>query len=107
MLYLVRATDFTDEQALQRRLAARAEHIAYSDAASNHIVLAVALQHPTQGHMNGSLLLTRFENEAQCRAWLANDPYQLQHVWETLHVQPAAVGPSFQHLFPAVYPSAV
>jgi uncharacterized protein len=107
MLYLVHATDFTDEQALQRRLAARAEHMAYSNAHPKHVILAVALQHPTQGHMNGSLLLATFASEARCRDWLANDPYQLQQVWETIHVQPAAVGPSFQHLFPAVYPPAV
>ncbi len=100
MQFLVIGRDGTDPEALNRRQAARPEHITLGDryrAEGKHL-LAVAMLN-AEGKMAGSVLLVDFANRAELDAWLAEEPYVLGKVWETIEVTPCQVGPSFQYLF--------
>lgn len=104
MLFAVIAQDYKDDDALNRRLKARPDHVAYSDAKRENLLLGMALQN-SEGQMNGSLLITDFPNEAACRAWVADDPYWAAKVWENVDIRPFQVGPSFQASYEALLAS--
>ncbi|GAA4447978.1 YciI family protein [Nibrella saemangeumensis] len=89
MQYVVHAYDYTDEQALDRRMSARPSHL---DAvrklkADGHFITGGALL-DDDGRMIGSMVLVDFESEEQLQQWLQNDPYVTGRVWETINVNP-------------------
>ena len=47
------------------------------------------------GSMIGSSLIVDFSDEKALEAWLEEEPYVLQNVWEEVYIVPCAVGPSF------------
>ncbi|GAB3903850.1 YciI family protein [Mucilaginibacter boryungensis] len=90
--YLITAYDFTDAEALNRRMAVRPHHL---DAArelkfQDHFILGGAILND-EGHMIGSTMIMQFENEEQLEAWKQNEPYITQGVWETVDVKPFKV----------------
>lgn len=89
MRYIVHAYDFTDEQAQERRLAARPQHFerARQLKEEGHFVLGGALL-SSQGTMMGSLLLVEFDNENDLQLWLDTEPYVVGRVWEKIDVKP-------------------
>ena len=89
MLYVLHAYDYTDPQALERRLAARPHHFdrARQLKADGHFVMGGALLSP-EGTMIGSLMVVDFENEEVLRQWLDTDPYITGNVWEKIDVKP-------------------
>lgn len=90
--YLISALDFTDEQALERRMIARPDHLnmmANLKASGCYILGGAVLN--KDGQMVGSTIIVQFENDQQLSAWLAEEPYLLQKVWEKVEVKPFKV----------------
>ncbi len=98
MQYLVTAYDDTDENALDRRMAARKDHLALGDEMSQagQLHFAAAIM-DADGKMIGSSLVVEFSSRAEVDEWLAVEPYVAQHVWKEIEIQPCRVSPSFAH----------
>ncbi len=99
MQFLVIAHDGTDKDALSRRMAARADHIALSEEAikrGEQYVGAALLNE--DGHMCGSVMIVDFPSRAELDAWLEREPYVTGKVWQNIDVQPCKIGPSFEGL---------
>ncbi|KAA3436858.1 hypothetical protein FOA19_21010 [Rufibacter hautae] len=90
--YLITAFDYTDAQALDRRLATRPDHLEMVTKlkASGNFVLGGAMLSPEE-KMIGSTLVVEFENEAALQAYLDQEPYLLQKVWEKVDIKPFRV----------------
>jgi uncharacterized protein YciI len=90
--YLITAYDFTDTDALNRRMAIRPLHL---DAArqlreTGNFVLGGAMLND-EGKMIGSVMVLQFETEEQLAAWKQDEPYITQKVWETVDIKPFKV----------------
>ncbi|MBC7892285.1 MAG: hypothetical protein H7Y12_08740 [Sphingobacteriaceae bacterium] len=84
MQFLLRAHDFTDEQALERRMAARPFHFetARKLKSDGHFVIGGAVLNDA-GQMIGSMMVVDFPNETALQTWLQADPYVTQGVWDS------------------------
>jgi uncharacterized protein len=96
MQFLVIAYDGTDEKALERRLAVRADHIALGDKMrdANKMLYGAAILDEAE-KMIGSMLLCQFESRQELDRWLEKEPYVTGNVWQKIEIQPCKVGPSF------------
>ncbi len=87
--YLVTGYDYTDEGALDRRMAARPHHLdnakKYKES-GNYITGAAILD--DAGKMIGSVMMLQFETEEELEAWKMGEPYITQKVFETVDVKP-------------------
>lgn len=90
--YLITAYDFTDAEALKRRMDVRPHHLDGARALkeSGNFLLAGALLND-EGKMIGSTMVLQFESEEQLEAWKQNEPYVTMGVWETVDVKPIKV----------------
>ena len=89
MHYQSTAFDGTDEQAIERRMAARPAHLAEASVlneAGNIIAGGAILD--DDGNMIGSTLYVDFETPEELDAWLVNDPYVKESVWEDINIMP-------------------
>ena len=89
MLYVVHAYDYTDSEALTRRMAVRPDHLegVKTLKANNNYVIGGALLNP-EGQMVGSMMVVDFETEETMQNWLQNDPYVTGRVWAKIDVKP-------------------
>lgn len=72
MAFVITCTDKPDHRDL--RAATRDAHLAYLDGFADSIIVAgPSLDH--EGQPNGSILVMRFDEEAQAEAFCAGDPY--------------------------------
>lgn len=96
MQFMLIGHDGADEGALDRRLAARAAHIALGDklVAEGHMLFGTALL-SEDDKMIGSMLVLDYPSRAELDDWLAIEPYAVQGVWEKIAITPVRVGPSF------------
>jgi uncharacterized protein YciI len=96
MQYLVLGHDGEDDQALERRLAVRDQHLAYADEmkASGNLLYGAAVLDDTD-RMIGSMMVLEFPGRAELEAWLAKEPYVNGNVWQDITIQPCKVGPAF------------
>ena len=96
MQYIVIARDYTDNDALSRRMKAREDHIALGDkmVADGKALYGVAL-FDDDGNMNGSVYIVDFQTREELDNWLKVEPYVVGRVWEKIEVIPCKVGPSF------------
>ncbi len=95
MHFIVIARDFKDEKALERRMAARTEHLKNADKlrVEGKLVYAAALLNE-EGKMAGSVMAVNFDSEAELNeTWIKNEPYVLGKVWETVEINKAAQAP--------------
>ena len=85
MQYLVIAYDYDD--ALERRLKVRDEHLKSTKEliSKGNIINAGALIEDDK--MVGSTLFVDFENEEELDAWLENEPYVKEKVWNYEEIQ--------------------
>jgi len=87
--FLIVARDGTDAGAHARRMAARAAHFDYIrpfvEAGRLSAGGAILDDH---GAMVGSALIVDFPDRDAFDAWLANDPYVVQKVWQRIEVTP-------------------
>jgi len=99
MQFLLIAHDGDDDDALNRRLQAREQHIALGDemVANGSMLYGGALL-DEQDKMIGSVLVLDFPTRQELDAWLKIEPYVLGDVWRRIDVQPFRVGPSFTGL---------
>ncbi len=89
MLFALHAYDYTDEEALERRLKVRSAHFdkARELKEAGHFVLGGALLSPTD-QMIGSLMVLDFATESDLQDWLRTDPYVVGRVWEKIDIKP-------------------
>ena len=87
MHLLITAYDGTDDEALDRRMAARDNHLARGKTFSNsgNILKGGAILSDT-GTMIGSILLVDFENKAEVDKWIEADPYVAGNVWKEVTI---------------------
>ncbi|MEO8887149.1 MAG: YciI family protein [Mucilaginibacter sp.] len=87
--YLVTGYDYTDEGALERRMAVRPHHLDNAKLykqKGNYITGGAILD--DSGKMIGSAMVLQFENEDELEAWKKGEPYISQKIWETVDVKP-------------------
>ena len=90
--YFITAYDFTDPEALNRRMAVRASHLegVKKLKESGNFLIGGAILSP-EGKMIGSSLFVQFENEDELQLWLQEDPYVTQKVWDKIEIKPFRV----------------
>ena len=87
MQYVVTAHDYQDSQAIDRRLAMRDEHfVGIKKMIENGTFLSGGAILDDSGKMIGSTVHVQFNTRAELDDWIANDPYTLGKVWETVAV---------------------
>ena len=88
MQFLVTAHDFKDDEAINRRQAARTEHLAGATKLmqDNILLSAGALLDDTE-KMIGSTLLYDIDSKAELIKILDADPYISAKVWESYIIQ--------------------
>ncbi|WP_345955709.1 YciI family protein [Mucilaginibacter sp. PAMB04168] len=87
--YVLTAYDFTDANALKRRMDVRPHHLdKVKELKENGNYIAGGAILNDEGHMIGSVMMVQFENDEQMETWQNNDPYVTGKVWETIDVKP-------------------
>ena len=97
MQFVVVGLDGTDDQAMDRRLAVRADHIALGDELfkSGNMWYGAALW-DDNGQMKGSMLLMDFPSEKELQEWLDIEPYVTGDVWRSIEIHKANVRDPWQ-----------
>ena len=88
MQFLIKALD--GENMLERRMAVRPRHLEGMAKLGRHIVVAGGILDEA-GRPKGSVLVLEFPDRADLDAYLKQEPYVLEHVWETIEVEPMNV----------------
>ncbi len=97
MHFVVIAYDGTDEQALERRMAVRPEHLKQAEKwhENGRWLYACGIEND-KGDLIGSMIVCDFPSKTELQQeWLDNEPYVLGKVWERIDVHPARVPPYF------------
>lgn len=96
MQFLVIGYDGKDKNALKRRLAVRAEHIALGNKLKKqgNILYGVAILNKNK-KMIGSIYICNFPSRKKLNKWLEKEPYIIGNVWKKIEIKPCQVGPSF------------
>lgn len=97
MQFLVLGYDGKDDEALNRRMAVRQDHIALGDEmmVSGNALYGVAMLND-EGKMVGSMYVVDFPSRKELDKWLEREPYVVGKVWERIEVIPCAIGSSFK-----------
>ncbi|WFF41744.1 hypothetical protein EVC62_09665 [Salinicola endophyticus] len=86
--YAVVAHDYTDDDALDRRLANREAHLAgIRELARQGKFLSGGAFLDENGKMIGSNAHFQFEDRAALDAWLETEPYLTGRVWEHIEIR--------------------
>jgi uncharacterized protein YciI len=95
MQFMVLGYDGKDDDALDRRLAVREQHLAVGDrlAAEGTLLFAAAIL-DANATMIGSMLVLEFPSRVELKAWLDIEPYVTGDVWRELEISPVRVGRS-------------
>lgn len=99
MQYLVIAYDGTDDKALERRMAAREEHlksIAKRMKAKEHLYGAALVD--DTGKMVGSVMIVDYPTREALDEWLKVEPYVVGNVWKKIDIKPVKVPDIFMEL---------
>jgi len=96
MQFIVIAYDHKDVKAIERRLAARADHVALGDKMRDEgkLLYAVAILND-QDQMIGSVMILDLPSRKDLNEWLSIEPYVKGQVWDEIDIRPCRVGPSF------------
>ena len=87
--FLMLAYDGTDQDAAERRRAARAAHFdGIRPMVERGELRAAGAILDDAGRMVGSAVFAEFPTRAELDAWLARDPYVTQRVWQNIEVRP-------------------
>jgi uncharacterized protein len=95
MQFMVLGYDGKDDDALDRRLAVREQHLAVGDrlAADGTLLFAAAILDANET-MIGSMLILDFPSRVELDAWLDVEPYVTGDVWRHIEISPVRVGRS-------------
>ncbi len=87
--FLILAIDYTDPDALKRRLSVREEHLKRMrrEKAEGHFITGGAKLNE-ENKMCGSMLVVQLENIETVKQWLQEDPYITGKVWEHVEIFP-------------------
>jgi uncharacterized protein YciI len=87
--FLILAEDYTDKNALNRRLAIRETHLQRmrEEKKAGRFIMGGARLND-DGNMYGSMLIVNLENEEAVKEWINVDPYFTAKVWKYTHVFP-------------------
>lgn len=95
MQFIVMGYDGTDENALERRMAARKDHLEMAEklyAAGRWLYASAILD--DAGKMVGSMIVCDFESREDLESqWLNNEAYILGKVWVNVDITRAQVAP--------------
>ena len=97
--FIVIGYDAKDAGAMNRRMAAREEHLALVKKmrAAGQILFGMAILDKEE-KMIGSLMVGNFETREQCDEWLKVEPYVTQKVWHDITVIDGKLPPTFSDL---------
>lgn len=84
MQFIVKAYD--GEGMLEKRMAVRPRHLEGMARLGSHVICAGWLLDES-GKMKGSALVLDFEDRSELDAYLAEEPYVQEHVWEKIEVE--------------------
>ena len=84
MQFIITAHD--GENMLEKRMAVRSRHLEGIAKLGEHVVCAGGLL-DGEGRMKGSVLILDFEDHAGLDAYLKDEPYAAEHVWEKIEVE--------------------
>lgn len=100
MQYIVTAYDGTDEQAMDRRLMARDEHLKSIEKRfkQGYHLYGVAIL-DDEGKMIGSMMVVDYPSREELDNWLKVEPYVVGKVWQTVDIKPCRVAPIFMELY--------
>ena len=84
MQFIIKAYD--GEGMLEKRMAVRPRHLEGMAELGSHVICAGGLL-DRDGKMKGSVLVMDFPGKAELDAYLANEPYVQEHVWEKIEVE--------------------
>ena len=88
MQFLVKAYD--GEGMLDKRMEVRPRHLEGMKALGKRVVIAGGLL-DDEGKMKGSALVMEFPDRAALDAYLANEPYVVENVWQKIEFEPINV----------------
>lgn len=71
---------------LDKRMEVRPRHLEGMAGISEHVLCAGGLL-DENGKMKGSVLVMEFEDRAELDAYLAQEPYVVEQVWERIEVE--------------------
>ncbi|MBM7614937.1 YciI family protein [Alkaliphilus hydrothermalis] len=96
MQFIVTGYDGTDAGAMDRRIAARDEHLKMAESMKNkgNFICAAALLDDEE-KMIGSILMVEFPSRKELDQWLKVEPYITGDVWRKVDVKPCKVPPMF------------
>lgn len=90
--YLITGFDYTDAEALERRMSVREQHlenVRKLKQSGNYILGGAILD--DKGMMIGSSMVLQFLTEEELEAWLENEIYIIAKVWENTDIRPFRV----------------
>jgi uncharacterized protein YciI len=88
MQFVVTAMDFTDSEALDRRIANRDAHLAgLKKMTAEGTFLSGGAILDSEGRMVGSSAHVMFDSRPALDHWLKNDPYTVGKVWDQFDVR--------------------
>lgn len=97
MNYMVTGYDYTDEKALERRMAVREEHMStvVELKAQGKIIFAAAKVN-NKGEMCGSIIFMEVTSKEEVDAYLEREVYIKRKVWERVEVEECKVPALFK-----------
>jgi len=84
MQFVIKAYD--GEGMLERRMDVRPRHLEGMNKMREHIICAGGLL-DEDGKMKGSLLIMEFKDRSELDAYISQEPYVVEHVWETIEIE--------------------
>ncbi|MCC5910001.1 MAG: hypothetical protein JJT76_06140 [Clostridiaceae bacterium] len=99
MQFIITAYDGKDEKALDRRLAARDEHLKLVGKLfeEKKYLYGTAILDENE-KMIGSCVVVDFPTRGEVEAYLKMEPYVQGNVWQEIDVKPCKVAPIFMEL---------
>ena len=88
MQFLVKAYD--GPGMLDKRMEVRPRHLEGMKALGKQVIIAGGLL-DDEGKMKGSALVMEFPDRAALDAYLANEPYVVENVWQKIEIEPMNV----------------
>ena len=82
--FVIRAYD--GEGMLPKRMEVRPRHLEGMEKIRDHVICAGGLL-DEEGRMKGSLLVVEFDSREDIDAYLAQEPYVIEHVWEKIEIE--------------------
>ena len=88
MQFIIKAYD--GPGMLEKSMEVRPRHLEGMERLDQHIICAGGLL-DEEGKMKGSVLVVDFEDRSRLEAYLASEPYVVEHVWDRIEVEPMNV----------------